>query len=347
MKFIHLSDVHLGIVPDKNKSWSQDRYQEIYDTFKEVIASARTQEVDLVLIAGDMFHGQPLLKDLKEINYLFEKIEPVQIVIIAGNHDYVKENSFYNSFKWAPNIHFILSDQIECVELSELNTDIYGMSYHSKEIKEPIYDNIIPSNKNRINILLGHGGDSTHIIVDENKLLENGFDYSAFGHIHKGYINVVKHFAYSGSLEPTDKNDYGEKGYIIGNIDDISKKLDLEFVPCAQRQYITLKINCNNSVTNHALIEKIADKIAEFGSNHIYKVILTGIRHESMEFDVENSLKDYNICEIIDETHIDYDYGKLLSQNEGTIVGQVIQKLQGIDDNAMFYAVNALLRTKR
>ena len=347
MKFIHLSDVHLGIVPDKNKSWSQDRYQEIYDTFKIVIESAIDQKVDLVLIAGDLFHGQPLLKELKEINYLFEKIAPVQVVIIAGNHDYVKDNSFYNSFKWSKNVHFILNDQIECVEIPELNTNIYGMSYHSREIKFPIYDNVIPANRNRINILLGHGGDVNHIIVDENKFIENGFDYSAFGHIHKGYINRAKHFAYSGSLEPTDKNDYGEKGYIIGNIDFKSKKLDLDFVPCAQRQYVTLKINCNNSVTNHALVEKIVDKISEFGSNHIYKVVLTGARHESMEFEVENSLKDYNICEIIDETHIDYDYGKLLTQNDGTIVGQVIQKLQGIDDAAMFYAVNALLRTKR
>lgn len=347
MKFIHLADVHLGIIPDKNKSWSQDRHQEIYDTFKTVIQSAKAQNVDLVLIAGDLFHGQPLLKDLKEIDYLFEKISPIQVVIIAGNHDYVKDNSFYNKFQRSKNVHFIIANQIECVELPELNTDIYGMSYHSKEIKVQLYDDIRPDNRNRINILLGHGGDANHILFDENRFIENGFDYSAFGHIHKGYINIGKHFAFSGSLEPTDKNDYGEKGYILGNIDDRSKKLDLKFVPCAQRQYIVLKLNCNNSVTNNALIEKITEKIIEFGSNHIYKVILTGARHESMEFDVESGLKNYNISEIIDDTHIDYDYDKLLVENKGTVVGQVIQKLCGIDDNAMFYAVNALLRTRR
>lgn len=347
MKFIHLADVHLGVFPDKGKSWSQDRAQEIYDTFKSVLQSVKRQNVDLVLIAGDLFHGQPLLKHLKEIDYLFEKIAPAQVVIIAGNHDYMKENSFYRTFQWSKNVHFILNDKIERLELKELYTDIYGMSYHAKEIKKPLYDDLIPENTERINILLGHGGDANHIMFDESRFLKNGFDYSAFGHIHKGRIDKAAHFAFSGALEPIDRNDFGEKGYIIGEISEKSKKLELAFVPCAQRQYINLKINCTSSVTNNVLVEKISEKIADFGSQNIYKIILAGSRHESMEFELENELKKYHIMEIVDETHVDYDYEKLAIENEGTIVGQIIRKLGGVDDQAMFYAVNALLRTKR
>lgn len=37
MKFIHVSDVHLGIKPDEGKPWSEKRAQDIWDSFAEVI----------------------------------------------------------------------------------------------------------------------------------------------------------------------------------------------------------------------------------------------------------------------------------------------------------------------
>lgn len=36
MKFIHVSDVHLGIKPDEGKPWSEKRAQDIWDSFAEV-----------------------------------------------------------------------------------------------------------------------------------------------------------------------------------------------------------------------------------------------------------------------------------------------------------------------
>ena len=35
MKFIHVSDVHLGIKPDEGKPWSEKRAQDIWDSFAE------------------------------------------------------------------------------------------------------------------------------------------------------------------------------------------------------------------------------------------------------------------------------------------------------------------------
>lgn len=40
MKFIHVSDVHLGIKPDEGKPWSEKRAQDIWDSFAEVIGAA-------------------------------------------------------------------------------------------------------------------------------------------------------------------------------------------------------------------------------------------------------------------------------------------------------------------
>ena len=49
MRFIHLADVHLGAVPDRGCPWSSRREEEIWETFRRVIAGIRENPVDLYL----------------------------------------------------------------------------------------------------------------------------------------------------------------------------------------------------------------------------------------------------------------------------------------------------------
>ena len=53
MRFIHLADVHLGAVPDRGCPWSKEREEEIWSTFRRVIAGIREDPVDLLFISGD------------------------------------------------------------------------------------------------------------------------------------------------------------------------------------------------------------------------------------------------------------------------------------------------------
>ena len=52
MRFIHLADVHLGAVPDRGCPWSKEREEEIWSTFRRVIAGIREDPVDLLFISG-------------------------------------------------------------------------------------------------------------------------------------------------------------------------------------------------------------------------------------------------------------------------------------------------------
>ena len=86
MKFFHIADVHLGATPDKGFPWSYDRGREIWESFQNVIRQAGRENVGLFLIAGDLFHRQPLLKELKEVNALFASIPNKKIVFIKRFH---------------------------------------------------------------------------------------------------------------------------------------------------------------------------------------------------------------------------------------------------------------------
>ena len=110
--------------------------------------------MDVLLVAGDLFHRQPLLRELKEVNYLFASMEETQVILIAGNHDYLKKDSYYHTFAWAPNVHMILSEEISCVELPELELAVYGCSYYSREIAEEKYQGIHAEHRQKYEILL-------------------------------------------------------------------------------------------------------------------------------------------------------------------------------------------------
>ena len=58
--FIHISDVLLGALPDRECVWSGERKNEIYMTFEAVVARAGELDVDFLLV-GDVYKRQMLL----------------------------------------------------------------------------------------------------------------------------------------------------------------------------------------------------------------------------------------------------------------------------------------------
>ena len=193
MKFIHTADIHLGAAPDSGMPWAADRGSELWETFYRLLDKAEKSNVELLLIAGDLFHRQPLKRELKELNYRFSQLTHTRIVIVAGNHDYIGTQSFYKDFEWADNVVFFRKNHISYVYIASLNLVVYGMSYDRQEITEAMYDQLRPMRRLKDgrplpegcrHILLAHGGDSRHIPINQDKLRQAGFDYVALGHIH-------------------------------------------------------------------------------------------------------------------------------------------------------------------
>ena len=138
MRFIHMADVHLGVQPDKGKPWSEARQQEIKDTFVKVIENAEAKQVDLLLIAGDLFHRQPLPSQTERVSQLFASIPDTEVVWMAGSHDYLREDSAYRKVKWTKNVHGFPSEKPEVISLEKLHTKVYGCSYEHPEVTEAI-----------------------------------------------------------------------------------------------------------------------------------------------------------------------------------------------------------------
>ena len=351
MKFIHTADVHWGMTPDSDKPWTRERTQAIKDTSSQIVTKAREMEVDFLFISGDLFHRQPLQKDLKEINYLFTTIPSVHIVIIAGNHDRIRSSSALHSFSWCPNVTFFMKDEMESVYFEDCNVEVHGFSYTTMEIRENRVDHLSVPLDGRIHILMIHGGDASHLPFDKNALGVSDFSYIALGHVHKPGILVPGKMAYPGSPEPLDKTETGLHGIIVGEINSSTRKVtSLDFLPLCRSQYIPLAVNITAATTNGELEIKIAQEIERRGRHHIYRFRIRGMRDPEMEFDLENLLSKFRIVEIIDESEPQYNFSALFAEHPGDMIGFYIRALQKpgmspVEKKALYYGINALLRT--
>ncbi|MEF9941748.1 MAG: DNA repair exonuclease [Lachnospiraceae bacterium] len=350
MRFIHIADVHLGANPEAGKAYTEHRGVEIWDSFAHVIDVCEAEQIELLLIAGDMFHRQPLLRELKEVNYLFSGLTKTKVVFVAGNHDYVKSNSYYQTFEWNSNVYPLLNQEMEYIEFPELEVGICGFSYHTKEILENRYDMEQAPGRQPYEILIAHGGDEKHIPFKRNKLISLDYKYIAFGHIHKAGIIEKNKIAYSGALEPIDKNDVGKHGYILG---ELSKdKTTLSFIPCAKREYVHLELPIQDDMTNGRVKDIVKEQVEKYGKENLYKVTLKGYRDPDILLDIEHMDAYGNILEVLDETNPAYHFEKLKEQNKENLLGKFIQRLEGheldsIEQQALCEGVHALLETRQ
>lgn len=350
MKFIHLGDVHLGVKPDSGYPWSGEREEEIWNTFRSIIDICNDEGVDLLLIAGDFFHKQPLVRELKEVNYIFSRLVNTRVVIIAGNHDYISPRSNYLKFEWNSNVHMLINEHIDSIYFEDINADVYGLSYHKREIKDPVLDDIVIHDKDRINILLAHGGTSTNIPFNLKFIESKGFDYVALGHIHKPQ-RLGERVAYAGSIEPTDKTDIGKRGYIIGKIEKDKEKSHIQysFTPHSSREYINVELQIDDSITNGQLQDLAKERLADYKSKNIFIISINGYKDPDIKFELD-SLKDLgNVIDVKDKSIANYDFDQLYRDNKDNIIGVFIKNIQESEVNetikikALYYGIEALI----
>lgn len=345
MLIIHAADLHLGADPDAGEPWGKNRKQELWDSFERLIDTVEQQKADLLLIAGDLFHRPPLLRELREVNDRFSTLTKTKVVLMAGNHDPMGPNSFYRGFSWAENVFFFSSEEIRSVKFPELQVEVYGLSYHKKEIRDRLYDEVRPEDNGYYHILLAHGGDEKHIPYTKEKLAKSGFDYIAFGHIHKPGMILPGKAVMAGSLEPTDHTCEGVHGFV--KVVTRPEGNEISLVPFAKRSYETISLNLTKEDTMGSIYRRLCSEITTHGAENIYTVILTGEKHPSLEIMVEKIQSAGNVRSITDRTETAYDYEKLGEIHQGRILQRYIASFEGTEDElekrALALGVEALL----
>jgi DNA repair exonuclease SbcCD nuclease subunit len=353
MKFMHIADVHLGARPDRGRVWSDQRAEEIEESFKEVLKICEEQQVDLLLIAGDLFNAPPTVNRLKNVDYLLSRMSCTKTVIIAGNHDYIESGDTWNGYRFTSDTVLLPPDRASSVYMEDINVCVTGYSYGRQEYRERILERLAPAKEGAYNILLGHGGDPEHMPFSKECLARRSFDYIALGHIHKPAHILKNKMALCGSLEPLDRTETGSHGYIIGEVNG-EGTTRISFVPFARRSYINMALEVTPEYSNAEIMDVVEEQIKAHGTQNIYRILLKGIIDSNLEINLSSLTRQYNINEIIDKTEYNYDVDELLAGNENNLLGRFIKTLRVDDDEedtadtkirekALKYGLEALL----
>lgn len=283
MKILHTADLHIGAELSYLGETRTARKYEVLEVFKSITELCKAQQVEICLIAGDLFDSNSAAKEFFEpVIRAVEETPETRFFYVAGNHDPLDAASPFMSIDLPENLT-VFGGEYETVEIEELKARITGRSFtHSSMEFKPSAP--IPKDE-YTNILLLHSdfgaaGSSYNPIPHEFVQCSDA-DYIALGHIHKrtAVERIDTTFiAYPGCPEGQGFDEAGEKGVYLG---ELSKGFcDLKFIPCSKRLHVVKKVDASSFASVPALAEGIVSGLrAEFGEDfgrHLYKLILTG-----------------------------------------------------------------------
>ena len=344
VKILHCADLHFDTPFKKlNKEISQVSKEELLQVFKNIIDLTINENVEVLLIAGDVFDNLTVNKNtLFFISNQMKRIENVKVFISPGNHDPYNEKSFYRIIKWPENV-YIFNGNMKFKEVEELNLIVWGAGFKNNYEEKTLLREV-NADKDKINIMLIHGeivsGNSKNEYnpIYINDIYKSDIDYIALGHRHK-FTGILKEgrtsYAYSGCPQGRGFDEEGEKGIIIGEV--YKGGTDLKFIKTSKREYIIKEIDISNTNTYDEVIFKILENIeSEDIKKNFYKIILKGQIKEHFTLNeniLMERLKDkFYYIKIVNDTSIGIDLEQL--SMDYSIKGKFIENMFNKINNA-------------
>ncbi len=337
IKILHCADLHLDSpMSALGASKSELRRNDLRAAFTALTLSAKTNNVDFLLIAGDLFDCEFVSKDtLALLSREFEAIPDCNIIIAPGNHDPYTSSSYYRLSGFPKNVYIFNSPEISFFDFPEKNTTIYGWAFTDEHMTSCPLENFTVGNPDRINILVAHGDldrpDSEYCPISSKLIIKTGFDYAALGHRHSYEVMNDSRIAYSGCLEGRGFDEIGEKGAILAVADkDATPQFAAKFVSFSRRCYHIENLDVGGATSNADILKKIETLIAEsrYADNSALRIYLTGEVSGDFKISptfISEQFSGLFILEIIDRTLPILDKDKL--RNDLTVKGAYFRAL--------------------
>lgn len=358
IKILHCADIHLGFYENSIGVTAESRAAETLLTFEKIISTAKENNVDFLLISGDLFNSNNIEKNfIDSVFESFSKIPEINVIYAAGNHDPLNSDSPFKKYTIPENVH-VLDTKDCCVEFKDLNTRIYGRSFKEVYLKGKANFSIKPDDS-FINIMCLHGELKSDLLSDYNSVTNNfiadsGMDYIALGHIHKR-TEVQKinntYFAYCGCPEGQGFDELGEKGVYLGTVS--KNDCQLNFVPVAKRMHICENVDVSDCFTSADVYSKIMGALEQKYPNNpfenLYKIVLTGFVEENADFSLPEIsgrlLENLYFAKIKDKTQIKIDFNIIAKEPtlKGIFVKNMLNKIENAADQEkenLIYALN-------
>lgn len=289
-RIIHTADLHLDSpfsLFDANKAMA--RKAELRGTFSNIIAIAKNDNANMVIISGDLFDSEFVTKETIEfMNSQFSSVPFCKFVIAPGNHDCFSDKSAYAKSVFPKNVLIFNRPELQFFTFPDINVCVYGWAFVKEDMEKNPLVHSINTNPDYINILAVHAdttsSSSKYCPINEDDIARSNCTYAALGHIHEG-TEVRKagntYYAYSGCPEGRSFDECGKKGVISI---DFEKNNFGRWVPTfsykrvCKRRYEKFNLDITAIGSKEEVLAKIKHEMAKqsLGSDTLLRVVFTG-----------------------------------------------------------------------
>ncbi|MGE3537089.1 MAG: exonuclease SbcCD subunit D [Candidatus Tectimicrobiota bacterium] len=194
LKIMHTADVHLDC-DSYGKPEQREAHRALYYRVLETIVDrAIATEVDMLLIAGDLFDHNRVKDDT--IAFAQEQLRRLQrpVVLLPGNHDCLYTRAIYDRHNFqaaCSNVQVITALNGQTLEFPELDLVVWGRAMEEHHPGFHPLEHIPTRHEQRWHIAMAHGfyyasrqdaDRSSPIFAEE--IRDTGWDYIALGHQH-------------------------------------------------------------------------------------------------------------------------------------------------------------------
>jgi len=275
-RFVHAADLHLDS-PLRSLALRDPALAALIDTatrqaFSAVIALCLAENVDALLIAGDLYDGAQT--SMKTARFLADELGKlhaagVRTFIIRGNHDALSRITRELVLPDSVTVFGARAGVVEIAPGSGPQVAIHGVSFAQPQAPESLLPKYRAPVAGAVNIGLMHtslNGAPGHDVYAPCALADlqsSGFRYWALGHIHaravwEGPCAVVM----AGMPQGRDVNEAGAKGATLVTVAD-DGGVTLDFRPTALAQFARLDLDATGVADWRALVGALGALLAQ------------------------------------------------------------------------------------
>ncbi|WP_242871831.1 metallophosphoesterase family protein [Butyrivibrio hungatei] len=344
MKIIHCADIHLDsqMTANLDKVKAKERKHEILDTFLRMVDYAENNNIDAVIIAGDLFDTKSFSAGTR--NSVVDAIvshQDIAFYYLKGNHG--GGDHFIDAIKEIPdNLHLFEESwkKYNLFEKEGKRITLSGIELSNDNIST-VYSSLLLDPRD-FNIVTMHGQISTYQVktspdnISLSDLRNKNIDYLALGHIHEyqeGSLPPRGKYCYCGCLEGRGFDECGKHGFVVLDIDEGDFTYNTEFIDFAKRHLYEIPVDISDCKTNADIRGKIdaAIGLQKSETKDLLKIVLTG----DIEVDCEKNteylakilLERFYFAKVKDKTKIAVDYNDY--ELDASLKGEFVRIVKG------------------
>lgn len=367
MRFLHVADLHLDSAfagSGLDGATARRRAEELFATFQSCLDLAVAEQVDAVIIAGDLFEHRWLRREtLRRVQQALERLAPTPVLIAAGNHDPLVADSPYFAPGWPEHVH-IFGQAWEAVALPG-GVTAWGRSFDRWETSErPLAGFAVPAGTLTLGVL--HGSDMSVAPGEEGpyapftpaEVTATGFSYLALGHYHRCSVVGALAAGATGAAQvaaaltspvraaypgPPEALSFGMQGVahgaLLGELTPAGARLRL--IALGQREFRQLAIDISGLDTHVAVAGQVLAAVpAADRQRDFWRVTLTGQHDAALQLNLaelhEQLAPDFYALQLRSKATPGWDLATLALERSlrGEYVRQVQARLSALPTGA-------------